>query len=108
MSHRWRVAVLGLGHWYSAYGLGRSLREYNKAVLVGAAEADRDQLDTFGRTFGVPVYETAAELFAREEVDIVHIAAPVSRLADLTILAANAGKHMIMGKPMAMTVAEAD
>jgi predicted dehydrogenase len=108
MSHRWRVAVLGLGHWYSAYGLGRSLREYDKAELVGAAEADRPQLDAFGKTFGVPVYESAAELFAREQVDIVHLAAPVSRLAELTILAADAGKHMIMGKPMAMTVAEAD
>ena len=52
--------------------------------------------------------EHAEELLGREHVDIVHIAAPVSELAELTITAATAGKHLILGKPMAMTVAEAD
>ena len=28
MNRPWRVAILGLGHWYSAYGLARALREY--------------------------------------------------------------------------------
>jgi predicted dehydrogenase len=108
MSRKWRVAVLGLGHWYSAYGLGRALREYGGAELVAAASRDRAQLDTFAGTFGIAGYESAEELLERERVDIVHLAAPVSELERLTILAARAGKHLILGKPMAMTVAEAD
>lgn len=108
MARKWRVAIFGLGHWYSAYGLARSLREYDAADLVAAACADRDQLDAFTRTFGVPGYERAEDLLEREAVDIVHLAAPVSELAQLTILAARAGKHLILGKPMAMTVPEAD
>ena len=108
MAHRWRVAILGLGHWYSAYGLARGLREYDRAELVAASSGDTTQLEAFSRTFGVPGYQTAAELLERERVDIVHIAAPVSELAGLTTLAAGAGKHLILGKPMAMTVAEAD
>src|SRR5262245_30404715 len=103
MTQKWRVAVLGLGHWYSAYGLARALREYPKAELVAAAWHDRDQLDAFINTFGVKGYSSYAELLRDENVDIVFIAAPVSEIHDVTLLAARAGKHMVLGKPMAMT-----
>jgi predicted dehydrogenase len=108
MNKKYRVAVLGLGHWYSAYGLGRALRESSKAELVAAADADAAHLDDFVRTFGIKGYADSGELLAKEPVDIVHIASPVSQIRDLTVRAAQAGKHMILGKPMAMTVAEAD
>jgi predicted dehydrogenase len=108
MAHTWRVAILGLGHWYSAYGLARALPEYPEATLVAAAWHDRAQLDAFTNTFGVPGYRDYAELIARESVDIVHIAAPVAELRDLTLLAAGAGKHIVLGKPMAMTIEQAD
>jgi predicted dehydrogenase len=108
MAHKWRVAILGLGHWYSAYSLGRALREYHGAELVAAASRDRAQLDAFTGTFGIAGYQSAEELLQREAVDIVQLAAPVSELEELTVLAARAGKHLILGKPMAMTVAEAD
>lgn len=104
----WRVAILGLGHWYSAYGLARALPEYPKATLVAAAWHDRAQLDAFTSTFGIKGYEGYAELLEREKVDIVHIAAPVSEIHDLALLAARAGKHMVLGKPMAMNLVEAD
>jgi predicted dehydrogenase len=105
---KYRVAVLGLGHWYSAYGLGRALRESSRAELVAVAWRDRAQLDHFVKTFGVTGYLDYAELLAKERVDIVQIAAPVSELHALTLMAAEAGKHMILGKPLAMTVRQAD
>ena len=108
MTRRWRVAILGLGHWYSAYGVARALREYPGATLTAVASRDGAQLRAFTEIFGVPGYESAQELLEREDVDIVQTAAPVSELAELAIMAAQAGKHLIIGKPMAMTVAEAD
>ena len=109
MNHRkWRVAILGLGHWYSAYGLARALREYPKAELVSVAWHDKTQRDAFTSTFGVEGYDSYDDLLERERVDVVHIAAPVSELHDVTIRAARAGKHIILGKPMAMSVAQAD
>src|SRR5262245_52247565 len=105
---RRRVAILGLGHWYSAYGLARALREYPKAELVAAAWQNQHQLDTFTRTFGVNGYRDYEELLAREEIDIVHLAAPVAQLEMLTLLAARHRKHIILGKPMAMNLAQAD
>ena len=107
-THPWRVAVLGLGHWYSAYGLARALPEYPKAQLVGAAWHNRPQLEAFASTFGVPAFDDYDALLDRDDVEIVHIAAPVAEIPDLTIRAARAGKHIVMGKPMAMTLEQAD
>jgi predicted dehydrogenase len=108
MRRRWRVGVLGLGHWYSAYGLARSLPEYPHAELVAAAWDDKAQLDEFTTSFGARGYADYRELLEQEDVDIVQIASPVARIPELTILAARAGKHIVLGKPMAMTVDDAD
>ena len=104
----YRVGVLGLGHWYSAYGLGRGLVEYPKAKLVACADADPKAAQAFADTFGVPAYPTYADLIKDADVDIIFIAARVSDIPECTQLAARTGKHMILGKPMAMTLAQAD
>jgi predicted dehydrogenase len=108
MTHKWRVAVLGLGHWYSGYGLARALPEYTKAELVAVADLDEAHVNEFASTFGVDAYTSYEALLERKDIDIVHIAPPVCDIPRCVIGAAQAGKHMIMGKPMAMTVAEAD
>ena len=102
------MAVLGLGHWYSAYGLARAMPEYPLAELVAAAWPDANQLATFTSTFGIKGYRDYQELLDNEHVDIVHIAAPVVLIPELAIRSARAGKHIVLGKPMAMTVDEAD
>jgi predicted dehydrogenase len=104
----WRVAIMGLGHWYSAYNTARALRDYPGATLVAAASHDPQQLEAFTRTFGVRGYDSYERLLEHEDIDIVQTAAPVSELAELAILAAGAGKHLIIGKPMAMRVSEAE
>jgi predicted dehydrogenase len=108
MNRKWRVAVLGLGHWYSAYNLARALPGYPRAELVAAAWHDADQLKAFTNTFNIPGYASYRELLEREDVDIVHLASPVSELPELTIESARAGKHIVLGKPMAMRIEEAD
>ncbi len=108
MACRWRVGILGLGHWYSGYGLARALPEYPKAELVAVAYHDEAKVQEFADTFGVEAYTDYDDLLAREDIDIVHIAPPVVELPDCTIKAAQAGKHIILGKPMAMSVAQAD
>ena len=104
----WRVGILGLGHWYSAFGLARALREYPRASLVAAAWHDPVQLAEFSNTFGVDGHDAYGDLLSRDDIDIVHIAAPVAEIPDLTIRAARAGKHIVLGKPMAMNVGQAD
>ncbi len=108
MVKKWRVAILGLGHWYSAYNLARALREYPKAELVAVAWHNSAQLAAFTTSFPVAGYAEYGELLKREEIDLVHIATPVSEMPDCVIRAARVGKHMVLGKPMAMTMEQAD
>jgi predicted dehydrogenase len=108
MTKKWRVAILGLGHWYSALNLARALREYPKAELVAVAWSNREQLEEFTNHFGVRGYSQYQELIEREDIDLVHLAPPVAEMAECTVLAARAGKHIVLGKPMAMTMEEAD
>jgi predicted dehydrogenase len=108
MARRWRVGILGLGHWYSAFGLARGLREYPIADLIGVAWHNPAQLDAFAGTFGVDAFEDYDALLNRQDVDIVHIAAPVAEIKDIAVKAARAGKHIVLGKPMCMTIDEAD
>ena len=108
MTQTYGVAVIGLGHWYSAYGLARALPEYPRARLLAVAEPDARKRDQFAQTFGLDACAEAREVLERDDVQIVHIAAPVRDIPALTIQAARAGKHIIVGKPMAMTLAEAD
>lgn len=108
MTPTYGVAVLGLGHWYSAYGLARALPEYPRARLVAVADPHPARRNEFARTFGIAAQADAGAVLARADVDIVHIAAPVRDIPELTLRAARAGKHIVMGKPMAMTLAQAD
>lgn len=107
MQRKWRVGVLGLGHWYSGFGLARGLREYPRAELVAVAERDEAKAREFGETFGVDYYTDYDALISREDIDVVHIAPPVVDIPECTIKAAQAGKHILLGKPMAMTVERA-
>jgi predicted dehydrogenase len=108
MTRRWRVGILGLGHWYSCYGLARGLSEHPKADLIAVAYHDEGKAQEFSATFDIEAYADCDELLARSDIDIVHVAPPVAEIPQCTIEAAEAGKHMVMGKPMAMTVARAD
>ena len=108
MRGKWRVAILGLGHWYSAYNIARALREYPKAELIAVAWENEAQLAEFTASFPARGYRDYETLLAREEVDLVHLAPPVAGMAACAIAAAQAGKHLILGKPMAMTMEEAD
>ena len=53
-------------------------------------------------------YSRWQELVADPDVDCVYVATPVDVHAEQTIAAAEAGKHVLCEKPMAMTTAECD
>lgn len=108
MARVWRVGVIGLGHWYSAYALARELREYPKARLVAVAWGDQVQREEFAGRFNIEAHSSHEELLARDDVDVVHICPPVADIPSATIAAARAGKHMVLSKPLAMTVTQAD
>ena len=83
--------------------------ETPNSELVSVSRARFDQAEQFANEFGARRwYADWKELIAAEEVDAVYIATPVHLHAAQAIAAAQAGKHVLCEKPMAMTVAECD
>ena len=56
--------------------------------------------------YGVPLEPSLEALLARDDVDAVLLASPPAAHRDQTLLAAAAGKHLLVEKPMAQSVAE--
>ena len=85
-----------------------AVQQHPAGRLVAAHDTSADRLRAFCARFGMPrAHATAAGLFADPEVDAVYIAVPNKYHAPLAIQALEAGKHVILDKPFAMNLAEA-
>ena len=78
------------------------------AVLVGAADARPEAARKFAEKHGVRAFDSVEELLACPEIDVVNICTPSGFHADAVIKAAEAGKHIIVEKPMAITEEQLD
>lgn len=86
-----------------------ALRDSASCELLAVSRAQSELAEAFAREFGARKwYPDWKELLLDEEIDAVYIATPVHLHAPQTIAAAEAGKHVLCEKPMAMDVAECD
>ena len=89
--------------------VGEALRSGRGCELVAVSRANASLVDAFAREVGARrSYAHWRDLVQDDEVDAVYVATPVYLHAEQTIAAAEAGKHVLCEKPMAMGVAECD
>jgi predicted dehydrogenase len=102
-----RIAVLGSG-FISAYH-ARAVTELHGAELAAAANWRPESLGRLAETFGIPRTTTDwRALVGDPGIDAAVVATPNSLHAEQTIAFLDAGQHVMVEKPMAMDVAEAD
>ena len=77
------------------------------ARLVAVGHYAPEKFDAIGQRFGVPC-QSYAEVLQRPDVDVVCICTPSGQHAEQALAAANAGKHLLVEKPMALSLADAD
>ncbi|SEE91678.1 Gfo/Idh/MocA family protein [Ruania alba] len=106
-SDRLRIGVIGVGVIGKAH-IKRLLTDSSPAQLVAIADADPASAQAVGDDLGAPVDASVPELLARTDVDAVIIAIPSGLHADVTIAALDAGKHVLLEKPIDVTVDAAD
>ena len=99
-----RFGLIGLG------GGGRSLlrafREHPAIRLTAAADVRPEALDEFSREYGGDTFLSAEELCRSPNVDAVWVATPNHLHAGHAIMAAEHHKHVVVSKPMAVTLDE--
>src|SRR5205085_4109397 len=86
-----------------------ALRESPNCELVAVSRARAELAESFAAEFGARRwYGDWRHLIADEEVEAVYVATPVHLHAEQAIAAAEAGKHVLCEKPLAMSAAECD
>ncbi len=101
-----RFGVLGLGR---AFTLMVPTFERNARVRLVAAFDPRDGArDAFAATFGGTAHASAQAVCADPAVEWVYVATPHQFHAEHVRLAAAHGKHVLVEKPMALTLADCD
>lgn len=78
------------------------------AELVAICDNDPARLAAARQRHNVAAYDRLADLLADESVDVVTILTPSGMHAEHAIAAANAGKHVVVEKPMALRLKDAD
>ncbi len=101
---RFAIAGAGMVARYHATAIGRT----PGAQLVAICRSHGGDAAEAEARFGVPCMPSYAALLARDDVDAVCICTPSGLHAEQTILAAQAGKHVLVEKPLALTLRDAD
>ena len=101
-----RIGVVGLGRAFTLM-LPTFLRDA-RVRLVAACDPRAEGRDRFARDFGGATYDEAAALARDPAVEVVYVATPHQFHAEHVCAAAAQGKHVLVEKPMALTLAECD
>ena len=100
------IGIIGGGRIAGAHA--RAILALPGTRLAGIAEVDPARRERLAEQYSCPLYAAAEALLASEDVDAVVIALPHWLHCDATVAALQAGRHVLLEKPMAMTVDECD
>lgn len=99
-----RVGVLGVGSL--GFHHARILREVPGAVMAGVFDDSPARLETVASELGVRAFRSREELL--ENVDAAVIAVPTTVHTEVALPAIDAGVHLLIEKPIAVTLDEAE
>ena len=104
------IALVGLGS-YSSYQLAPALLETKHCYLSGIVTGTAAKEKTWADKYNIPQkniynYQNFDTIANNPDIDIVYIVLPISMHKEFTIRGAQAGKHVICEKPMALNAKE--
>lgn len=81
---------------------------HDKAKIIGVADPVRDSAERLAGRHGLKVFDSTEALLNSKDVDVVCICTPSGYHAENIIAASNAGKNVVVEKPMAITKEQLD
>ncbi|MEO8716324.1 MAG: Gfo/Idh/MocA family oxidoreductase, partial [Acetobacteraceae bacterium] len=99
-----RLGVAGLGRAFML--MLPTLMRHKRIRLTAAADPRPTARECFARDFAATAHETVEALCADPGVDAVYVATPHQFHVDHVRVAAAHGKHVLVEKPMALTIAD--
>lgn len=102
-----RLAIIGSAFSSSIHA--EALEEVAEATIVAACSPNRSHVEEFARKWKIPAVATDyRKVLDRKDVDAVVVGIPNDKHREVVVAAAKAGKHVILEKPIAHTLEDAD
>lgn len=100
-----KVGVIGVGSMGQNHA--RVYFHSDQAQLVAVADSYKEQVEKVARHYNAKAYQDYREMLQQENIDAISIAVPTSLHKEVALAALDAGKHILLEKPIASTVEEA-
>jgi phthalate 4,5-cis-dihydrodiol dehydrogenase len=100
-----KLGVIGLGRAFTL--MLPTFTADRRVKLCAAADPRPEARALFTSEFG-PAYETVEQLCANPEVEAIYVSSPHQMHAEHVQAAAKVGKHVLVEKPMAVTIEQCD
>jgi len=101
------IGIVSFAHGHvNAYA--NQIKNFDDAQLIACWDDDAERGQRNAETFGIPFESDLGTMLARTDIDCVIVASETNKHADLCIAAMEAGKSVLLQKPMAITLADCD
>lgn len=106
MKKIFNFGIVGCGA--AAITHARLLKELEGARLLGVADKNTDAAKGFADEYGAKAYESYEAMLSDPDIDVITVATPSYFHKENAIAALEAGKHVVLEKPMALSAADCD
>ena len=100
------IGVIGLG----AIGMKHlsALALVERATITAVADVNEKALETAAKQYNAAPYNDFSKMLSHKGLDAVIVATPDQLHCDASVMAAEAGKHVLVEKPLATTIKDAE
>jgi len=105
-----KFALVGCGRIAKRHADLLKENQIHGARLAAVCDVQADRAQSFGEKYDVPYYTDMTQMMKKEnvDVDVVSVLTPSGMHAEHVLRLADFGKHIVVEKPMALTVSDAD
>lgn len=103
-----KFALVGCGRIAKRHSELLGLNQIENATLVAVCDIIEEKAKALGEQFNIPYYTDMDEMMQKENIDVVSVLSESGYHAKHVINLAKYGKHIVVEKPMALTLDDAD
>jgi UDP-N-acetylglucosamine 3-dehydrogenase len=100
------VAVIGTGAWGKNHA--RVYKELPSTELIAVCDVNAERAKTMANQYGVKAYSNSTQMLKDKNIEAVNVCTWSTHLAKEALKALNAGKHVLVEKPMATNTQQAE
>ena len=101
-----RIGLVGLGT--AGRSLPQAVAKTTGFSFVAGADLRQEAREQYGAEFGIQTFDSVAAMCDLKDIDVVYVATPNPFHAEHAIAALEHGKHVMVEKPMALTLEDCD